>query len=90
MPGPFGPWGEALVAAVERGEVAEDVVDDHLRRVLRLADRVGALGDAVAARPTSRAHDPVRREALLRWAVAGMTVLTNDGTLPLAADARSR
>ncbi|HEX8580697.1 MAG TPA: glycoside hydrolase family 3 C-terminal domain-containing protein, partial [Acidimicrobiales bacterium] len=87
MPGPFGPWGDALVAAVEQGEVAEDVVDDHLRRVLRLADRVGALGNP----PTSPVDvplptDPVRREALLRWAVAGMTVLRNDGALPLAAD----
>src|SRR3954462_667841 len=44
MPGPGGPWGENLVRAVEAGEVAESVVDDHLRRLLRLADRVGALG----------------------------------------------
>jgi len=46
MPGPHGPWDEALVRAVESGEVLEDVVDDHLRRLLRLADRVGALGAA--------------------------------------------
>ena len=49
MPGPVGPWGDALVAAVRAGEVAEAVVDDHLRRLLRLADRVGALGDAAAS-----------------------------------------
>ena len=46
MPGPVGPWGDALVAAVESGEVAESVVDDHLRRLLRLASRVGVLGSA--------------------------------------------
>jgi beta-glucosidase len=87
MPGPFGPWGNALVAAVERGEVSEDVVDGHLRRVLRLADRVGALGGATStAEAVPLPTDQVRREALQRWAVAGMTVLTNDGTLPLAAD----
>ena len=45
MPGPNGPWGAALVAAVEAGEVSRDVVDDHARRLLRLAERVGALGE---------------------------------------------
>ena len=44
MPGPNGPWGEKLVAAVEAGEVAESVIDDHVVRVLRLADRVGGAG----------------------------------------------
>ena len=43
MPGPSGPWGGALVTAVRDGEVAEEVVDDHVRRLLRLASRVGAL-----------------------------------------------
>src|SRR5207253_1359910 len=45
MPGPDGPWGEALVEAVRRGEVPEAVVDEHLRRLLRLADRVGVLSN---------------------------------------------
>ncbi|MFL6129947.1 MAG: glycoside hydrolase family 3 C-terminal domain-containing protein [Mycobacteriales bacterium] len=90
MPGPDGPWGAALVAAVRRGEVTESVVDDHLRRVLRLASRVGALG---AARPVPAdlpAPDgPVRREQLTRLAASGMTVLTNrDEVLPLARTAR--
>src|SRR5579859_5060483 len=39
MPGPAGPWGEALVAAVQSGEVNEATVDEHLRRLLRLASR---------------------------------------------------
>lgn len=43
MPGPVGPWGDALVAAVRAGRVDEAVIDDHLERLLRLADRVGAL-----------------------------------------------
>jgi beta-glucosidase len=45
MPQLENPWGEALVAAVRSGEVPEEVVDDKVRRVLRLAVRVGALGD---------------------------------------------
>jgi beta-glucosidase len=51
MPGPRGPWGPALVQAVQAGEVAEAVIDDHLRRLLRLADRAGALGTPRDTRP---------------------------------------
>src|SRR3954463_3927702 len=43
IPGPAGPWGDALVAAVRAGEVDEAVIDDHLARLLLLAERVGAL-----------------------------------------------
>ncbi|MEV4621414.1 glycoside hydrolase family 3 C-terminal domain-containing protein [Asanoa sp. NPDC049573] len=90
MPGPVGPWGDALVAAVEAGEVAEAVVDDHLARLLRLADRVGALGEPRTWPAALPAPDsPRRRAQLTRLAAAGMTVLTNPaGLLPLAGDAR--
>ncbi|MEV4244757.1 glycoside hydrolase family 3 C-terminal domain-containing protein [Streptosporangium canum] len=53
MPGPSGPWGEKLEAAVREGLVAEETVDDQVRRVLRLAQRVGALED-----PSSRSAGP--------------------------------
>ncbi len=43
MPGPDGPWGDRLVAAVEAGEVPEAEIDDKLTRLLRVARRVGAL-----------------------------------------------
>src|SRR3954469_902749 len=43
MPGPRGPWGDALVEAVRAGRVPEAAVDDKVRRILRLAGRVGAL-----------------------------------------------
>ncbi len=43
MPGPRGPWGDQLVAAVREGTVPEVVVDDKVSRLLRLARRVGAL-----------------------------------------------
>jgi beta-glucosidase len=85
MPGPHGPWGAALVSAVRSGEVEESTVDDHLGRLLRLAERTGALGTprtypAALPAPDSEA----RREALTRLAAGGITVLTNrDETLPL-------
>ncbi|MFH8889388.1 glycoside hydrolase family 3 C-terminal domain-containing protein [Streptomyces sp. NPDC017949] len=43
MPGPAGPWGEALAVAVEAGLVPAEAVADKARRLLRLAARVGAL-----------------------------------------------
>ncbi len=88
MPGPEGPWGPALVAAVEAGEVDEAVVDDHLRRLLLLAARVGAVDEHRSWR--TGLPDPggaVRREQLTRLAAEGMTVLANDGVLPLARGA---
>ena len=47
MPGPAGPWGERLSAAVRSGRIAEADVDDKVRRVLHLASRVGALDGTV-------------------------------------------
>ena len=44
MPGPAGPWGAALVAAVQAGRVPEAVVEDKVDRLLRLAEFCGALG----------------------------------------------
>jgi beta-glucosidase len=89
MPGPAGPWGDALVAAVSDGEVAESVVDEHLRRLLRLAERVGALGNP-REHPTGLPvpDSPVRKEQLTRVAAQGMTVLRNENAaLPLARGA---
>ncbi|GAA2482624.1 glycoside hydrolase family 3 C-terminal domain-containing protein [Winogradskya humida] len=85
MPGPRGPWGEALVAAVESGEVGEAVIDDHLGRLLLLAARVGALKEGTRSDHRGPAPDSAARRAqLTRLAAQGMTVLVNEnGTLPL-------
>jgi beta-glucosidase len=90
MPGPDGPWGEALVDAVDKGEVDEATVDEHLRRLLRLAERVAALGPERHYPTDLPAPDSdVRREQLTRLAAQGMTVLTNrDQVLPLTPGAR--
>ncbi|HWD62275.1 MAG TPA: glycoside hydrolase family 3 C-terminal domain-containing protein, partial [Humibacter sp.] len=58
MPGPGGPWDEDLLAAVERGDVPEALIDDKVARILLLAQRVGALGEAFAQAPDEA--DPVR------------------------------
>ncbi|MFE0415152.1 glycoside hydrolase family 3 C-terminal domain-containing protein [Streptomyces tendae] len=56
MPGPDGPWGEALARAVADGDVPEAAVDDKARRLLRLAAWLGALDE----RDTSRSGTPGR------------------------------
>jgi beta-glucosidase len=53
MPGPEGPWGDLLARAVQDGTVSEDVLDDKIIRLLRLARRVGALDGAASATPAS-------------------------------------
>ncbi|MEN2739535.1 glycoside hydrolase family 3 C-terminal domain-containing protein [Microbacterium sp. X-17] len=87
MPGPVGPWGDTLVDAVRRGDVAESAIDRKVRRLLLLAARVGALEgvDAVAAEP-SNVEDGV---AFAREAAAeGSVLVQNDGILPLGRPQR--
>jgi beta-glucosidase len=84
MPGPAGPWGDALAAAVEAGVVPTAVLDDRVRRVLRLAARVGALSGV----PAAGSPAPVPPEEvgpLLREAATAGTVLLRNagGLLPL-------
>jgi beta-glucosidase len=79
MPGPFGPWGDALVAAVREGKVDEADIDRKVRRILLLAVRVGAL-EGFAAKEPVLVEDgaAVAREA----AVEGMVLLANRDALP--------
>ncbi|HEX4702688.1 MAG TPA: glycoside hydrolase family 3 C-terminal domain-containing protein [Pseudonocardiaceae bacterium] len=83
MPGPEGPWGDALIAAVQNGTVPETAVDDKVLRLLRLAARVGALG-AEPPRPAAVEPAPLARVA----AADGMVLLRNNGLLPLANPGR--
>ena len=84
MPGPTSAWGSALVAAVERGEIDEAVIDRKVRRILRLAERVGALDGADGTPAPVTPVQPVDVAAVAREAaVVGTVLLENDGALPL-------
>lgn len=82
MPGPGGPWGASLVRAVKDGLVPEAAVDDKVRRLLRLADRVGALGPH-RRRATAVAGARDSRALLRRAVAAGSVLLSNRAVLPL-------
>ncbi|MBR7741711.1 glycoside hydrolase family 3 protein [Phycicoccus sp. BSK3Z-2] len=82
MPGPDGPWGEALVAAVREGAVPESAVDDKVRRILLLAARVGGL-EGVAVEPVEHVGPAAGVAFAREAAVEGTVLLENDGVLPL-------
>ncbi|MFC7387590.1 glycoside hydrolase family 3 C-terminal domain-containing protein [Sphaerisporangium rhizosphaerae] len=79
MPGPDGPWGEALVSAVRAGEVPEEAIDDKVRRLLRLASRVGALASPSegSVAPLPKGVAPLTGESL-----AGLA----EGVAPFAGE----
>ena len=89
MPGPHGPWAEKLVAAIRAGKVPEEVVDDKVRRLLVLAERLGALtavGEGGGLPPASP-HAALIDASLLREATTRSFVLLKNerGLLPVPA-----
>ena len=92
MPGPDGPWGEHLVAAVRAGTVPEAEIDDKVSRLLVLAERVGALNGAAVEASTGDSGAAGRPPALIDPALLravtsrSFVLLKNDrGLLPLQA-----
>src|SRR4029078_13511051 len=84
MPGPDGPFGDALVAAVRSSEVSEAAVDDKVRPILRLAGRVGALGGT--PREVTPWSDEEIAAELRTCAAASFVLARNHGSLlPLEA-----
>ncbi|MEU8692345.1 glycoside hydrolase family 3 C-terminal domain-containing protein [Streptomyces sp. NPDC048665] len=100
MPGPRTVYGAALARAVREGRVAEAAVDAAVRRVLRLAARVGILDGAepVVTEPPESvdgaelAREIARRSFVLVRNERGALPLKQNGTVALigaaARDAR--
>ena len=87
MPGPDGPWGDKLVAAVRSGAVPEAAIDDKVARIFALARRLGGFNGSTAP-SAPELIDP----ALLRKVTSSSFVLLSNprGLLPLkSANLRS-
>jgi beta-glucosidase len=78
-----GRFTSGLLAAVRAGDVTEERIDEAVRRILILKFRLGLFeqpyADADRAEDIEGAHVGLAREA----AAKTMTLLENDGTLPL-------
>ncbi|MFI5719314.1 beta-glucosidase [Nocardia sp. NPDC051750] len=84
MPGPPYLWGEPLAAAVRAGEIAESAIDDKVRRILRLAERVGALNGT--PQPAPAFSDEQAQDLVRRVAAQAMVLVRNDDVLPLTPE----
>lgn len=83
MPGPFGFWGEKLVAAVKNGEVSEDAVNAKVERILRLAYRVGKFAEA-ESKAVKRFTDEQLRKAAREIGARSIVLARNENeVLPL-------
>src|SRR3954454_1018711 len=88
MPQLENPWGAALVEAVRSGEVPEAVIDEKVRRVLRLAVRVVAFSDSdLSAGAEPMDGDRVAHEVAARYFVLARN---ENYALPLEAAGLTR
>lgn len=84
MPGPAEVWGVPLISAVRAGLVREGAIDDKVRRILRLAVRVGAVRGIAASSSTKFA--PTNVALVLRDAAARSIVLVRNENSMLPLD----
>jgi beta-glucosidase len=83
MPGPGIHLGAKLADAVRKGDVAESVLDDSARRILRIAQRTGAL-DPAPSEPERAIDRPEHRALARRAAAEAIVLLANErDALPL-------
>ena len=85
MPGPAPAWAD-LVAAIRDGRLNEADLDRKVLRMLLLAERVGALGDAAPIEPAPLDGPAFARAA----AIEGTVLLSNAGVLPLNTSSLGR
>ena len=82
MPGPGRYFGSALADAVKEGRLEESVLDDQVRRMLGVWNRIGALDDVLEGEEQS-VDRPEHRAIAKEAAADSMVLLKNEGVLPL-------
>ncbi len=80
----FNHLGDDFESAVRRGEVDMAVLDDKVRRILRVMFAVGVIGDRKNTRPSGSRNTAEHAAAARRIAEEAVVLLKNDGgILPL-------
>ena len=72
--------GDPLKKAVERGIVEQEIIDDKVRRILRVMFRLGILGEN-NSRPKGKLNAPEHQAAAKEIALEAITLLKNKNAL---------
>ncbi len=89
MPGPDSPWVTGLAEAVRAGQIAEDIIDEKVLRLLEVARRVGKLDPPDGAPPAGTGPARLADPALLRKVAAASFVLLRNEQSALPFDPAS-
>jgi len=81
MPGPAKTWGENLVKAVKDNKVEGSLIDDKVKRILRIAEFTGRL-DNPEEKPEESNDLEEDRILIKKAASEAMVLLKNDNVLP--------
>jgi len=81
MPGPAKTWGENLVKAVKDNKVEGALIDDKVKRILRIAEFTGRL-DNPEEKPEESNDLEEDRILIKKAASEAMVLLKNDNVLP--------
>ena len=85
MPGPSNVWGNALIEAIKNKKVAEDLIDDKVKRILSIAE-FSKRFEQPKIKNEEAIDNPEHRKLLRKAAADGMVLLKNDDMLPLKKD----
>jgi beta-glucosidase len=85
----FGDTVDGVLDAVRSGKVSEAVLDDKVRRILRLYDRTGLLGNTSKQKGSLNTEE--HKTAARELAAEGMVLLKNEkGILPVRPESARR
>ena len=87
VPYEYDAFIEDLTAAVESGDVAQERIDDAVRRILRVKFELGLFEHPLAERSLlPQVGSDEHRELARRAVAASAVLLDNDGSLPIGDD----
>ena len=82
MPGPPKTWGNNLLREIQIGNISEEIIDEKVRRIMRVMDFSGHLKHPERKKEIS-VDNPQDRDLIRRAGSEGMVLLKNEKVLPL-------